>query len=62
MVDAVGVESAVAPNLDSQLDPEAGPTTIEGMDGDGIANSLGEVLGAAPVDCVELAEATDADD
>ena len=50
MVDAVDVESAVAPNLDSQLDPEAGPTTIDGMDGDGIANSLGEVLGATPVD------------
>ena len=51
---------AVAPKLGSQLDPEDGPT-IEGMDGDGMANSLGEVLGAVPVDC-EFPDATDADD
>ena len=59
---AEDVESAAVPNLDSQLDPEAGPPTIDGMDGDGIAKSLGEFLGAAPVDGKELTEVTDADD
>jgi hypothetical protein len=54
-------EASVAdPNLGIQLAPEEGPT-IDGIVGDGMAKSLGEVLGAVPDDC-ELADATDADD
>lgn len=53
-------EASVAPNLGIQLVPEEGPT-IDGMEGDGKAKSLGEVLGAVPDDC-EFTDATDADD
>lgn len=63
LVDAVVVDavSVVAPKRDNQLEPEAGPT-MEGMDGDGMANSFGDVLGAVPADCPEFTDVTDADD